>query len=243
MLEAYQNYRFLDIGNTSVVLMKYDGQDFIEPRRFLTRYFEPKQLSFFLKSVTRIYISNVVTELTQPLKQFLDSINISHIFVTVADRKKIQLKAHSEELGADILLQLEGAYRFYPNHPFCVVGMGTAITVTVVKNQIFQGGLVAPDYKMQLDSLYFATSKLPKINYHLNKKVTTLYNTDTISAIKSGTYHLIYYGLKGIIQQLKEEIPHLVVIGTGGFSEFFQDLFDDCQKNLLFFGFLSLLEN
>jgi pantothenate kinase type III len=239
MQVAYENVRFLDVGNTTVILMSYDGKSFKNPRRFLTKYFKASQLKDFLKGVTVIVASNVVDELQKPLEEFFNTMRVKSFFIQKKKAQYINYALKDGEVGADIVAQLEGGAFAYQYPCFCVVGMGTAITITTVEDSFFKGGLIGADYKMQLESLYYATSKLPFIKAHLSQLDKGLFQIDSVKAIKSGSYNLIYYGIKGIIDAMKKEKPHLRVIGTGGFSFFFEEIFDHHAPNLLFLGLLT----
>ena len=56
----------------------------------------------------------------------------------------------------------------YPN--CLILDFGTATTFDIVKNKIYQGGVIAPGVKLSIASLSSATALLPTFSLNFNQK-------------------------------------------------------------------------
>jgi len=129
---------------------------------------------------------------------------------------KINVK-NKKQLGSDRIANAIGAKKF---KNCLVLDFGTATTFDVIKNGIYQGGVIAPGVKLSINNLSNATALLPKINLHKNQKT---YGKNTKDALNAG----FLWGYEGLINNIINKIikkykENFKIILTGGYANFFK---------------------
>ncbi|MBR2302142.1 MAG: type III pantothenate kinase, partial [Bacteroidaceae bacterium] len=95
-----------------------------------------------------------------------------------------------------------------------VIDAGSAITIDFIDaNGNFRGGNISPGIKMRLKALHRFTNKLPEVEKE-GDTPTLGYNTET--AIRSGVISGICHEIDGYINQIRQEIPDVLIFLTGG---------------------------
>lgn len=144
-----------------------------------------------------------------------------------------------ETLGSDRIADLIAGTHYFGKNCI-VVDFGTAITFSVLTDNVFQGGVIAPGITSSLEALFSSTAKLPKIAFH---KTASGIGKSTVEAIEIGAY----IGWRGVVREILDEIKRALpdggskhtVVATGGISEsldFAADFFDAVDKNLTLKG-------
>ena len=131
---------------------------------------------------------------------------------------KINVK-NKKELGSDRIANAIGAKKFNNS---LVLDFGTATTFDVIKNGVYEGGVIAPGVKLSIKDLSKATALLPMINLSSNQKN---YGKNTKEALNAG-FVWGYEGLiNGIINKIisKSKIKYKIIL-TGGFANFFKKM-------------------
>lgn len=144
-----------------------------------------------------------------------------------------------QTLGSDRIADLiAGSHYFGKN--CIVVDFGTAITFSVLTENVFQGGVIAPGITSSLEALFSSTAKLPKIVFH---KTAQGIGKSTVEAIEIGAYIGWRGVVREILSEIKRELPDggakHTVVATGGISEsldFAAEFFDAVDKNLTLKG-------
>jgi len=127
-----------------------------------------------------------------------------------------------ETLGKDRLAAAVGANIIYPNQNLLIIDAGTAITYDFVndKNQ-YLGGFITPGLTMRFKALNHFTSKLPLL---MPEQPREYEGNNTETSIKGG----IQYGLQGeiefIFNHFKPSTKELLIILTGGDTNYFEKL-------------------
>lgn len=127
-----------------------------------------------------------------------------------------------ETLGKDRLAAAVGANKIYPNQNLLVIDAGTAITYDFVneKNQ-YIGGFITPGLSMRFKALNHFTEKLPLL---IAEPPRDYQGDNTETSIRGG----IQYGLQGeiefIYKHLKPEKKELIIILTGGDTNYFEKI-------------------
>lgn len=126
------------------------------------------------------------------------------------------------ELGTDRLLNALAADQRAGERGSIVVDFGTAISVSVVRGGVFQGGLIAAGAHAVLAGLRIATPKLPGVD--TAHRGTFLAN-DSRAAMATGVYWQIVGGVREILRGLREELgaPRPLILATGGAATVFSD--------------------
>lgn len=224
-----------DIGNTSTKICVLNSKF-----KILRSYnFETNKMysGNFLKMITRrkIYkdlspiflFSSVVPKVFRNIKKKLKltkykvlelkNLNLNKII-------KINVK-NKKQLGSDRIANAIGVKKF---KNCLVLDFGTATTFDVIKNGVYEGGVIAPGVKISIKNLSKSTALLPSINLSSNQKN---YGKNTIEAINAG----FIWGYEGLINNIinkiisKNKIKYKIIL-TGGYANFFKKMI---KKNVV----------
>lgn len=94
-----------------------------------------------------------------------------------------------------------------------VVDAGTAVTMDVVADGRFEGGVIAPGLRLRLESLHQFTAKLPRVNAEGD---CPRFGYSTETAIRAGAVHGIVAEVADALAFLRRRYPEAPVIVTGG---------------------------
>ena len=132
---------------------------------------------------------------------------------------KINIK-NRNQVGSDRIANAVGVYRKYKTN--CVVlDFGTATTFDVVmKNGIYNGGVIAPGVNLSMKSLINSADQIPMFSIKKQKKII---GKNTNEALRSG----FYWGYLGLINNIiskieKETKKKYKIIFTGGYADLFK---------------------
>tara|TARA_Y100000591_G_scaffold248699_1_gene219850 strand:+ start:300 stop:1046 length:747 start_codon:yes stop_codon:yes gene_type:complete len=129
---------------------------------------------------------------------------------------KINIK-NKKKLGSDRIANAIGAKKYIN---CLVLDFGTATTFDVIKNSVYEGGVIAPGVKLSIKNLSQATASLPLISL---KKNQNSYGKNTIEALNAG----FVWGYEGMINNIidkiifKSKIKYKILL-TGGYANFFK---------------------
>ena len=147
----------------------------------------------------------------------LKSLNLNKII-------KINIK-NKKQLGSDRIANAIGAKKF---KNCLILDFGTATTFDVVKNSVYEGGVIAPGVKLSIKNLSKATALLPSIDLRSNQKK---YGKNTQEALNAG----FVWGYEGLINNIinkiisKNKIKYKIIL-TGGYANFFKKMI---KKNVI----------
>jgi len=124
-----------------------------------------------------------------------------------------------ETLGKDRLAAAIGANELFPNQNLLIIDAGTAITYDLVSelNQ-YLGGNISPGLSMRFKALNHFTGKLPLVSASDDFR---LFGENTNDAIISGVQNGLIYEISQTIESFNRNYDNLMVIMTGGDSDFF----------------------
>jgi len=103
-----------------------------------------------------------------------------------------------------------------------ILDFGTATTFDVIKNEVYEGGVIAPGVKLSIMNLNKSTALLPLINLKKNQKS---YGKNTKEALNAG----FVWGYEGLINNIinkiisKEKNKYKIIL-TGGYASFFKKI-------------------
>ena len=131
---------------------------------------------------------------------------------------KINIK-NKKNLGSDRIANAIGAKKF---RNCLVLDFGTATTFDVIKNSVYEGGVIAPGVKLSMQNLSHATALLPTINLKRNQRS---FGKNTIEALNAG----FVWGYEGLINNILEKIiskskVKYKILLTGGYANFFKKI-------------------
>ncbi|MCW9025771.1 MAG: type III pantothenate kinase [Thiovulaceae bacterium] len=196
-----------DIGNTSFHFLD-ENEDYKED----VKTFDPTSVK------KDVYYICVEPNIRKTLKELVNWIDIS---------EKIDMSKYYNTMGIDRIVACEAVQNAV------VVDAGSAITVDVVKNSIFQGGFIYPGSRaMNLTYKNISSALDYKFNYDLD---TTKLPKNSQDAISYGYLKLLYS------EVVSYKLP---IILTGGDAFLFKNIFKDAEINerLIFEGMKKLIE-
>ena len=99
---------------------------------------------------------------------------------------------------------------------------GTATTFDIVKNGIYEGGVIAPGVKLSIKNLSQSTALLPMFNLKNKQKN---YGKNTKDALNAG----FIWGYEGLINNIINKITskwkmNYKIVLTGGYAVFFKKI-------------------
>lgn len=209
----------IEIGNSSI------GCAYFDDRRIVTHFYiesnthdtAQEYCRIFAKnlravkidadSITAVFMASVVPSLTETIAQAAQLLTAGSGAGGRTKRAPLIINGHSrlnitvrsenkDELGSDIILNLDEAWERNGRRASVVVDFGTAVTVSAVDdNGTVCGVSIAPGVTTAMKSLTAATAQLPPVPLQFPPQVM---GRDTVSALQSG----ILYGYCGLVGEL-----------------------------------------
>lgn len=247
----------VDIGNTNIVFGLFEGETLKTDWRIETRVertgdeyaalvrglFDLANLK--LSDITAGIISSVVPPATAPIERFISRyLSLTPLIVGPGVKTGMPiLYENPREVGADRIVNAVAAHARFPQGAV-VVDFGTATTFDVVTDRgEYAGGIIAPGLMIAADSLFRATSKLPRVEIVRPK---TAVGRNTVASIQSG----LVFGYTGLVDALVNRIRAEVkftprVVATGGLAALIaaeSSTIEECDELLTLRGLQILHE-
>jgi len=221
-------YLIGDIGNTSTKIC------LLNHKFKIIKHFEidtkKNMINNFLKRILGRYktkslnpnflFSSVVPSVFKEMKKKFKYTKYKIYEVKDFDLKKIiKLNVKNiKQLGSDRIANAIGVQNF---KNCLVVDFGTATTFDVIKNNIYEGGVIAPGVKLSITNLYNSTALLPLIKL---KNIKKSFGKNTKDALNAG----FMWGYEGLINNIivkivKTNKTNFKIILTGGYANFFKN--------------------
>jgi len=218
-----------DIGNTSTRICLLNKKSKIiksiildTDKIFVKGFLKNKLKKLFKKNIRKkILFSSVVPLAFKKIKQLYKYEKFKFFEIKQFDLKKlieINIKNLSQ-LGSDrIVNSIEG--KKFKN--CLIVDFGTATTFDIVKNGIYEGGVIAPGVKLSIKNLSQSTALLPMFNLKNKQKN---YGKNTKDALNAG----FIWGYEGLINNIINKITskwkmNYKIVLTGGYAVFFKKI-------------------
>ncbi|MGN0221345.1 MAG: type III pantothenate kinase [Prevotella sp.] len=205
----------IDIGNTCVKLVAFDGMTPIEEVRM--EHGETGPLSQMCRRYAfhRGIYSSVVS-LDEKMHGFISALDFPMLSFQ-PDRTPIPIRNKyltPGTLGGDRLAAAIGAYGEYPGHNILVVDVGTCITYDFVSSGgDYMGGNISPGPTIRLKALHQYTDSLPLV---VRKGDVLFHGNSTETAVRSGVMLGVKYEVEGYVSECFRRVPDLKVFLTGG---------------------------
>lgn len=215
-----------DVGNThTTVALTDDGKSFNIKRISTNSIQTEDELFVLLKNFYEhlydtVVVSSVVPNLNYVFEFFSEKyIDKKAIFVRASNYKDIDWNVKMpDEIGADRVADVIAAKKDYGENAI-IVDFGTAITIEVLKDNKYEGGVIIPGFNMMINALFKGTAKLPKVEL---KPYNGFVGKDTESNIRIGVINTVLGGIEYTIEKIKEEYKFdsdTPIIFTGGQSK------------------------
>ena len=236
----------LDLGNTRIKASVYKNQKIQARKSFdyenLTIFFE------YIEQLTKNYYEAVISNVKEKkyLKMVLNFLEKKKITFRVIEPKISSCGLSNrynnpKELGSDRWCAAIGAFSLKRNSNIMIVHLGTTIVIDIVdENGYFQGGSIAPGYKLLLNALKIGTNNLNDIHdgqYEFPAKGTK-------NAVFTGIINSIYGQINIAYEILKKmQNSKVEVILTGGDAYKIKEQFNpdfSIIEDLIFLGMLEI---
>lgn len=222
------NYIIGDIGNTSTRVCLLNESKILHSIIFDTKKIFLK--GFFKKTINRFSKKNLKSEILfscvvplalKEIKKNLKKTNYRVLEIKSLNLKKmikINIK-NFKQLGSDrIVNSIKG--KEFKN--CLIIDFGTATTFDIVKNEIYEGGVIAPGIKLSIKNLSQSTALLPMFDLKRQQKS---YGKNTKDALNAG----FVWGYEGLINNIIYKITNnwkmkYKIILTGGYANLFKKI-------------------
>ncbi len=216
-----------DIGNTSTkicilndkfkILRIYE----LETEKISkSNYFKKIISNKFTKNLNSVFLfSSVVPKVFKEIKRKFKISKYKFFEIKDLDlRKLIKINIKNKnQIGSDRIANAIGVKKY---RNCLVLDFGTATTFDVIRNRVYEGGVIAPGVKLSIKNLSKATALLPMINLK-NKQKT--YGKNTKEALNAG----FVWGYEGLINNIiskiisRDKLKYKIIL-TGGYANFFK---------------------
>ena len=220
------NYLVGDIGNTStkVSILNHNFEikksynidtNKLYKKKYINRFFK-KLLSKNLNK--KVLFSSVAPKVFKIIKIFFKKKNFRTFEIKDLKIKKI-LKINIKnftQLGSDRIANAIGSKKI---KNCLIIDFGTATTFDILKNGIYDGGVIAPGVGLSIKNLNKFTALLPLLNLSNKQKS---YGKNTKEALNAG----FLWGYEGLVNNIINKIiikskKNYKIILTGGYAKIF----------------------
>ena len=222
------HYVIGDIGNTSTRICLFNQSKIVKSIIISTKkIFLKGYINKILKKLNKknlkkkILFSCVVPLAFKRVKKDLKGTGFKVLEIKSFNLKKI-IKINIQnlkQLGSDRIVNSIEAKKF---KNCLVIDFGTATTFDIVKNGIYEGGVIAPGVRLSIKNLSQATALLPMFDLKSNQK---RYGKNTKDALNAG----FIWGYDGLINNIINKITknwkkNYKIILTGGYANLFKKI-------------------
>ena len=239
----------VDIGNSSIVVGGFQGDDLLFQARIRTDTTKTSdEYCIDLMSILDVYrqkrsqiegsiIASVVPQVTNALKTALKKVSDKECLVVGPGLKNgLNMKIENPSLaGADLVVGAVAALREH-KPPMIVVDMGTATSLTVLDSTgALVGGSICPGVQVSLDALTQHTALLPGLQLDQPRRAI---GKNTIECMRSGVMLGAASMIDGLVERMEQELGSKTqVILTGRIAKFIAPL---CRTPLIYDSDLTL---
>jgi type III pantothenate kinase len=210
----------IDIGNTNVVCVAFDGEKVVHKERMESGMdFWCQFRTFAHHDIEKVIIGSVVPNLTTVYVEASKNLfQIDPVVVTSENCGLVFDVEDKNQVGADRICNAVAAKKLFGT-PAIVVDFGTATTYDVVnENGVFIGGAIAPGIDVSARYLFEKAALLEEIKYKFPKSVV---GKDTDTNLQSGVMFGAVDAVDGMLNRIIAEQgwkkTHIIL--TGGFSQ------------------------
>ena len=215
-----------DIGNTSTRVCLFNNSKIVKSFIFSTKNIYLK--GFIKKIFNKLLVKNLKKEILfscvvplalKNIKTVLKKTNYKILEIKDFNLNKlIKINIRNvNQLGSDRIVNSIAGKKF---KNCLIIDFGTATTFDIVKNEIYEGGVIAPGIKLSIKNLSHSTALLPKFDLKYKQK---RYGKNTKDALNAG----FIWGYDGLINNIINKITsnwkmNYKIILTGGYANLFK---------------------
>ncbi len=231
-----------DIGNSDTTLAIFDENGALTVRSTFSTdsHATEDQYAIQLFSIFQLYgvpqgkvsggiIASVVPPVTAALAGAMERL-IGRPPLVVGAGLRTGLNIRSDlhaQLGADIVAYCVEAAAKYPS-PVIVIDFGTAITFSLLRENTYEGCVIAPGVRVALEALSRQAAELPRIS--LSGGPSSVLGRNTVDAMRSGVLYGNASLVEGMIDRLEEATQKVeTIVATGSFAG---DVLPYCRRKI-----------
>lgn len=217
----------IDIGNTNLNYAIVEKMEVRDANSFPTKrlkddlhYIKEFHTLIEKHSVSAVSFCSVVPDLDSRLRSLLD-LEIPIYQLTNQTLKGIDLHyPKPDEVGHDRIANALTAQEYF-SLPAVIIDLGTAITLDVVSEKGYEGGIIAPGFQLMTRYLNEQTALLPELDNEALGSVKGSFGKSTVQAMQLG----VSIGFSGMVDALLQHILNTmqdthakkpIVLSTGG---------------------------
>ena len=217
----------IDIGNTNLNYAIVEKMEVSDANSFPTKrlkddlhYIKEFHALIEKHSVSAVSFCSVVPDLDSRLRSLLD-LQIPIYQLTSQTLKGIDLHyPKPNEVGHDRIANALTAQEYF-SLPAVIIDLGTAITLDVVSEKGYEGGIIAPGFQLMTRYLNEQTALLPELDNEALGSVKGSFGKSTVQAMQLG----VSIGFSGMVDALLQHILDTmqdtnakkpIVLSTGG---------------------------
>lgn len=238
----------VDIGNSSVGMAVFDGDELIHHHAVFLNVFSIRSLGIinrsFGKNIQGIVVASVVPPMNNKLAGMMKDLwQIAPDFIHHRMDLGFPLAiSRPGTLGADRIANCSGGF-YFSKPPFIVVDSGTATNFEVVNSAgEFIGGAIFPGIEMGMDAMSRRAAQLEHVSFQVPGSPV---GKSTAECMRSGIYHAQLGGIRHLINQYKNIVGNAAVFATGGGIGHFLDELGDTvihKPHLIFYGMKRIFD-
>lgn len=200
-----------------------------------------KHLNSWNKFIKYCVISSVNPKINSILKVLIEKYKWKTLIINSNLKSNIIYNLEDNiNLGADLIAAAVGAKTKYLKQDIIIVMLGTATTITCVKNNEFIGGAILAGLHISQEVLMKRTALLK--NILLKPLPKNLLGRNTNDAVSVGLIYGHILAIEGIVNKYKKILKKPVVLLSGGNYKFLQKFLNDyiVEEHLIFYGLNTL---
>jgi type III pantothenate kinase len=220
----------IDIGNTSIAIGVYEGEQLLRTARIATdRENLPDEYAMLLLGLLRARdvdpariagaaISTTVPPLeatfTQVCREYFD---VDPLVVGTGTRTGVRVRYDNpREVGADRILHAVAALAHY-EPPLVIVDLGTALVFDAISaDGDYLGGAIAPGIGIASEALFSRAAMLHRVAL---ARPDSVIGRNTVHSMQAGMFYGYAELINGMVRRFKAEIgEQSTVIATGGYA-------------------------
>lgn len=208
----------IDIGNTLQKLAIFEQKELVFKETF--QKLKPADVADFIMEhgpFTGI-IQSAVNIYPPEIEEILAKAGKFILLTELTPLPVINLYQTPKTLGKDRIAAAAGAYAIHPKRNILVIDAGTCITYDFINDRgEYLGGGISPGIHMRFKAMHTFTGKLPLVE---QAEFDGLIGRNTRESMLSGVYNGVIAEISGIIGQYRDQYNDVIIMITGGDSEF-----------------------
>lgn len=234
----------IDVGNSSTTIGLFDMAGELHFRSILPTQKSATQDQWAIQlldvfrlyqaevgSVTGTIISSVVPPVTSAIcgaVSFITGRKPMLMGPGVKTGLNIKSDLHAQ-LGSDLVSFSVAAIQKYSS-PLIVIDMGTAVTMSLLRNNSYEGCIIMPGVRVSVEALSQEAAELPHISI---EPPSDILGHNTVDAMRSGVVYGSASMVDGMITRVEEAIggPAATVVATGAAAP---EILSQCKHSIIY---------